>query len=90
MSFAEKLKDVKEEGFAEGEAKGRREGEAKGRREGEAKGRRKGGLDMLWTMIDDGYISTKIAARKCGMTEEAFLETRPSDAELNFTAAPEG
>ena len=82
MSFAEKLKDVKEEGFAEGEAKGRREGEAKGRR--------KGGLDMLWTMIDDGYISTKIAARKCGMTEVAFLETRPSDAELNFTAAPEG
>ena len=67
-------------GLAEGEAKGKAEGEAKGRAEGlaegEAKGRAKGEIKGMITalrsLVKDGILTVAAAAKRAGMTEEAF------------------
>ena len=65
-------------GRKEGIAAGRKEGMAAGRKEGMAAGRKEGIYSTLWSMVNGGYVSTSVAAAQCGMTEEAFLKTKPT------------
>ena len=58
------------------EEKGREEGRAEGLAEGEAKGTIKGKAEGRWTtlveLVHDGLLTVKEAAKRAGMTEEAF------------------
>ena len=54
------------------EEKGREEGRAEGPAEGEAKGTVKGRWMILMELVHDGVITMKEAAKRAGMTEEAF------------------
>ena len=72
----EELEKLIAEGRAEGEAKGRAEGHAKGLAEGEAKGKAtgeiKGMITALRSLVKDGILTVAAAAKRAGMTEEAF------------------
>ena len=58
------------------EEKGREEGRAEGLAEGEAKGTIKGKAEGRWTtlveLVHDGLLTVKEAAKRAGMSEEAF------------------
>ena len=54
------------------EEKGREEGRAEGLAEGEAKGTIKGKAEALMGLVHDGLLTVKEAAKRAGMTEEAF------------------
>ena len=68
------MKDSKQEGRLEGEAKGRLEGEAKGRIEGRIEGEATGRYRMLVELIRDNLISLSEAAKRLNMTEEALAK----------------
>ena len=54
------------------EEKGREEGRAEGLAEGEAKGTIKGRAGALIELVQDGLLTMKEAAKRAGMSEEAF------------------
>ena len=54
------MEEIKAEGIAEGKAEGIAEGKAKGKAE------------TLKELVKEGLISISVAAKKAGMTEEAF------------------
>ncbi len=54
------------------EEKGREEGRAEGRAEGLAEGAIKGKAEALMGLVHDGLLTMKEAAKRAGMTEEAF------------------
>ena len=61
------------EQFEQGMIKGKAEGKAEGLAEGKAKGI----LNTLWGLLNGGVISLSDAAKQAGMSEEAFLKTKP-------------
>ncbi|WP_303105924.1 Rpn family recombination-promoting nuclease/putative transposase [uncultured Mitsuokella sp.] len=72
MTFYMELRRREEKGRAEGREEGRAEGRAEGLAEGEAKGTVKGRWMILMELVHDGVITMKEAAKRAGMTEEAF------------------
>ena len=68
MTFFMELRRREEKGREEGRAEGRAEGLA----EGEAKGTIKGKAEALMGLVHDGLLTMKEAAKRAGMTEEAF------------------
>ncbi|RGS72639.1 hypothetical protein DWX75_05830 [Mitsuokella sp. AF21-1AC] len=68
MTYYMELRRREEKGREEGRAEGRAEGLA----EGEAKGTVKGRWMILMELVHDGVITMKEAAKRAGMTEEAF------------------
>ena len=54
------------------EEKGREEGRKEGREEGKAEGNAEGRWKVLMELVHDGIITVKEAAKRAGMTEEAF------------------
>lgn len=54
------------------EEKGREEGRKEGREEGKAEGNAEGRWKVLMELVHDGVITVKEAAKRAGMTEEAF------------------
>ena len=72
MSFFMELRRREEKGREEGLAKGREEGRAEGLAEGEAKGTIKGRAGALIELVQDGLLTMKEAAKRAGMSEEAF------------------
>ncbi len=68
--------EAKAEGWAEGKAEGRAEGKAEGKAEGisegMAKGKIEGTIHTLKELVKDGFITVTVAAKRAGMTEEAF------------------
>ena len=61
------------EGFSQGINKGRAEGIALGRNEGITMGK----IDIMSGLVRDNYISSKDAAARLNMTEEAFSAMLP-------------
>ena len=72
MTFFMELRRREEKGREEGIAKGRAEGRAEGLAEGEAKGTIKGKAEALIELVQDGLLTMKEAAKRAGMSEEAF------------------
>ncbi len=72
MTFYMELRRREEKGRVEGREEGRAEGRAEGLAEGEAKGTVKGRWMILMELVHDGVITMKEAAKRAGMTEEAF------------------
>ncbi len=64
--------EAKAEGWAEGRAEGKAEGRAEGISEGMAKGKIEGTIHTLKELVKDGFITVTVAAKRAGMTEEAF------------------
>ena len=65
-------KEIAAEAKAEGRAEGRAEGKAEGISEGMAKGKIEGTIHTLKELVKDGFITVTVAAKRAGMTEEAF------------------
>ena len=65
-------KEIAAEAKAEGWAEGRAEGKAEGISEGMAKGKIEGTIHTLKELVKDGFITVTVAAKRAGMTEEAF------------------
>ena len=57
--------------------RGRNEGLQQGMQQGMQQGIAKGIINTLWTLFKDGSISLSVAAKQAGMSEEAFLKTKP-------------
>lgn len=57
---------------AEGLAAGRAEGLATGRAEGRAEGKTEGMIATLSALVKDGILTVTAAAKRAGMTEDAF------------------
>ena len=72
LDIFNQLHYAKEDGFAEGEAKGRAEGEAKGKAEGEAKGRAEEKAEIALAMLKNHV-----------PIEQVFLYTGMSESEIN-------
>lgn len=72
MTYYMELRRREEKGREEGRAEGRAEGLA----EGEARGAKKGKVEGRWTtlveLVHDGLLTVKEAAKRAGMSEEAF------------------
>ena len=68
MTFFMELRHREENGREEGRAEGLAEGEAKGTIKGKAEGR----WTTLVELVHDGLLTVKEAAKRAGMTEEAF------------------
>ena len=62
-----------EQGRTEGIAQGRTEGIAQGRSEGRTEGK----LSMLYELTKDGVLTLAEAAKRAGMSEQAFLAGMP-------------
>lgn len=52
------------------------EGLKAGRAEGIEAGKKEGALEQLFELVEEGLLSTAVAARKAGMTEEAFIKQK--------------
>ena len=72
MTYYMELRRREEKGREEGRAEGLAEGLAEGEAKGEAKGTVKGRWMILMELVHDGVITMKEAAKRAGMTEEAF------------------
>lgn len=74
--FAECQAEYRAEGLAagraEGLATGRAEGLAAGRAEGRAEGKTEGMIATLSALVKDGILTVTAAAKRAGMTEDAF------------------
>lgn len=68
MTYYMELRRREEKGREEGRKEGRKEGREEGKAEGNAEGRWK----VLMELVHDGVITVKEAAKRAGMTEEAF------------------
>ncbi|HBQ30230.1 MAG TPA: hypothetical protein DD660_04140 [Mitsuokella multacida] len=68
MTYYMELRRREEKGREEGRKEGRKEGREEGKAEGNAEGRWK----VLMELVHDGIITVKEAAKRAGMTEEAF------------------
>ncbi len=68
MTYYMELRRREEKGREEGRKEGRKEGREEGKVEGNAEGRWK----VLMELVHDGIITVKEAAKRAGMTEEAF------------------
>ena len=60
-----------------GRNEGMQQGMQKGIEKGKAEGRADGILSTLWNLLNGGAISLSVAAKQAGMSEEAFLKTKP-------------
>ena len=69
---AEGLATGRAEGLATGRAEGRAEGLATGRAEGRAEGKTEGMIATLSALVKDGILTVTAAAKRAGMTEDAF------------------
>lgn len=74
--FAECQAEYRAEGLAagraEGLATGRAEGHAEGLAEGRAEGKTEGMIATLSALVKDGILTVTAAAKRAGMTEDAF------------------
>ena len=68
MTFFMELRRREEKGREEGRAEGRAEWRAEGLAEGAIKGK----AEALLGLVHDGLLTMKEAAKRAGMTEEAF------------------
>ena len=68
MNINEELEKL----YAMSTEKGRKEGRKEGLKEGKKEGLREGRRGMLADLVKEGIISITVAAKKAGMTEEAF------------------
>ena len=75
------INDSKAEGLAQGINKGRAKGItlglSKGRAEGRSEGITMGKIDLMSGLLRDNFISSKDAAARLNMTEEAFSAMLP-------------
>ena len=82
MTLEMKLRDVREEGRAEGReegrTEGREEGRAQGREEGRAEGREEGKaeerIDLLGGLVNEGILSIEAAAERAKMNVSEFTD----------------
>ena len=72
MTFFMELRRREEKGREEGIAKGRAEGLAEGEAKGTIKGKAEGRWTTLMELVQDGLLTMKEAAKRAGMSEEAF------------------
>ncbi len=69
---AEGLAAGRAEGFATGRAEGLAAGRAEGHAEGRAEGKTEGMIATLSALVKDGILTVTAAAKRAGMTEDAF------------------
>lgn len=75
-------KKEREKSLAEGEAKGKAEGLVEGKAEGRAEGKAEGLVEgeligkirAFAELVKEGVFSQKEGARRCGISEEAFVK----------------
>ena len=72
MELGRREEKGREEGSGERRGGGTAEGRAEGRAEGLAEGAIKGKAEALMGLVHDGLLTMKEAAKRAGMTEEAF------------------
>ncbi len=66
------MREGKLEGMREGMREGRKEGMREGRKEGMREGRKEGVLAALASLVKDGLLNIKEAAKRAGMSEKDF------------------
>ena len=66
-----------EKGIAQGRSEGIAQGMEKGIAQGRSEGRTEGKLSMLYELTKDGVLTLAEAAKRAGMSEEAFLAGMP-------------
>lgn len=70
--YAMSTEKGRKEGLKKGRQEGRQEGKKEGLKEGKKEGLKEGRRGVLADLVKEGIISITVAAKKAGMTEEAF------------------
>ena len=71
------IEQGRNEGIAQGRSEGMEKGMEKGIAQGRSEGRTEGKLSMLYELTKDGVLTLAEAAKRAGMSEEAFLAGMP-------------